>query len=75
MFKGLNVIFWQRSCCSKIKMCDVVNHEKLNSLTLVTITTTKFFSSILYSFRGMSSFNILPVSSFLMREEVKLVYM
>lgn len=33
-----------------------------SSLTLVTMTTTKFFSSILYSFRRVSSFKILPVT-------------
>ena len=31
-------------------------------LTLVTMTTTKFFSSILYSFSGVSSSKILPVT-------------
>lgn len=39
--------------------------EERNSpetLTLVTMTTTKFFSSILYSFSVVSLFRILPVT-------------
>ena len=32
-------------------------------LTLLTMTTTKFVSDILYSFRSVASFNILPVNN------------
>lgn len=34
--------------------------QKKQLLTFVTITTTKFFSSILYSLRAVSSLRILP---------------
>ena len=40
-------------------MCIKIHRMRLE-LTFVTITTTKFFSSILYSFRAVSSLRILP---------------